>query len=216
MPLVPNVNRYCLSQTGFEIHKVQDNSRVEQPASAAIEQENTLLNKLGAHEHIARYGDLETRQSGMSVISLKQWLLDAKGINVKSSQKKIEDAKLMIINHIAKGLTFIHDGEIVHGNIKSANILIVSESEPSYDGDDMNICAKISGFDKVTIMDKASSSKSQPVVDILDLCKLIEDMFPKKRTMPGLLRAWCARCHDEEEDNPTVQELMDAYEPMLD
>src|SRR5690349_8773040 len=121
MPLVPNTNRYCPSQAvsegcltvksvpvrqGFEIHKVQDNSRVEQPNSAATEQENVLLNKLGVHEHIARYGDRETCQSGMSVISLKQWLAgtSAKGTSVRSSPKKIEDAKLMIISHIAKGL----------------------------------------------------------------------------------------------------------------
>lgn len=134
--------------------------------------------------------------------SLGQWL--------KNKHKEAAEAKKVIISQIAKDLAFIHGRSIVLRGIKNANIAIEDSSDTESGSNDPDIRAIIRNYSMAITIDNGVPSQSEAAVDILSLRKVIEEMYPKPRTMPDVIRAWCDRFQGDNEEMPTVQDLVDA------
>ncbi|XP_053621818.1 wee1-like protein kinase [Plodia interpunctella] len=89
---------------------------------------------LGKHPHVVRYYSAWAEDDHMII---QNEYCDGGSLQQKmESGPLVESELLMLLQHIADGLTYIHSLELVHMDVKPGNIFVCSDAEPAHDSDD--------------------------------------------------------------------------------
>jgi len=126
---------YSGSFRGQEVSIEQVNSKM---AEAKAEKEIQLVSQLRAPQIVSFFG--ATKKGNQTLLVLESCKFGV--LTAHFNQKKLSNVlKKMIAIDIAKGMQFLHENKIIHRNLKTENIFLVSFSNSA------PVRAKVSGFE---------------------------------------------------------------------